>query len=427
MTMGCKQMKLATEKQGLLTRLSKDRQGNFAFITALLLPVLLGAGGITIDVTKMIMNKSRLQDASDSAALAAASALANDGYSIEDAKLLALQLLKQQMAEGNSIDEDESGNDTDDPNSFDDTVIDIQQLATVGTGKRWDISVSASYTMSLNPLTKLLVKDKATLTAKTAAESATESKNALSMFLVVDRSGSMSFKTDEILSTTTACKNWTDSNWGSDIKATKPCYVRKIGALKLAVASLMTELNKATADSPVKLVRTAAVSYNDKMQTETSLAWGTTGALAYVNALPDEPTGGTDSHGAFQKAYDKLVPSNSTDETENPAHKQENGQVPTKYIVFMTDGNNTAYNGSSSTSNGKKADTDTKTYCDKARASKLQVYTVAFMAPTNGQNLLKYCATTEENYYEAEDMDQLVQAFKAIGEKATAQIARLTH
>ncbi len=400
-------------------------------MTALLLPVLLGAGGISIDLTKMMMTKNRLQDASDSAALAAASALANDGMSIDDAKKLALEFLRTQMQNGGaSSDEDpespsQDGKE-DEASGYTASQVNIDETSTVGTGKSWVINVSASYEMPLNPLTRLLVKDKTTINASTTAESATESKSALSMFLVLDRSGSMSFKTDEIASRKVPCKNWTESNWQKpEVKETTPCYVRKIAALKSAVANLTTQLN--TADPENELVRTAAVSYNDQMQTETQLAWGTTGASTYVNALPTEPTGGTDSHAAFAKALDKLVPADSSKETEIPAHKDKNGQVPTKYIIFMTDGENTAYNGKSSDANGKKSDTETKASCDKARAAKVEVYTVAFMAPDRGQALLKYCATTEANYFEADDMTQLVAAFKAIGEKATAVVARLTH
>jgi len=429
MMMGWRKMNSATEKQGILSRLLKDRLGNFGMMTALLLPVLLGAGGISIDLTKMMMTKNRLQDASDSAALAAASALANDNMSIDDAKKLALEFLKTQMQSGGASpgdpDSADTGGEEEDTNAYASSLIQIDETSTVGTGKSWVINVSANYEMPLNPLTRLLVKDKTTISASTTAESATESKSALSMFLVLDRSGSMSFKTGDIASRTVGCKNWTESNWGQDIKETKPCYVRKIGALKSAVANLTSQLN--IADPEKELVRTAAVSYNDQMQTETLLDWGTTAASNYVNALPTEPTGGTDSHAAFATALDKLAPADASKETEITAHKDKNGQVPTKYIIFMTDGENTAYDGRSSDANGKKSDTETKASCDKARTAKVEVFTVAFMAPTRGQTLLKYCATTQANYFEASNMTQLVAAFKAIGEKAVAAVARLTH
>lgn len=415
-------MKLATEKQGVLSRLIKDRRGNFGMMTALLLPVLLGAGGISIDLTQIMMTKSRLQDAADSAALAAASALANDKYTDADAKLLAMQFLKTQMQDGSDLDDEAAKEKLE---LLSNSEIDIKQIATVGTGKQFVVQINAQYGVDLNPLTRLLVKDVSTVKASTSAKSATESKNALSMFLVLDRSGSMSFITNDVASTTQACQNYTESNWSKypDLKATKPCYTSKISALKLAVANLVTQLN--TADPNKELVRTAAVSYNDKMFTETKFAWGTDAALAYVNAIPTVPTGGTDSHAAFGKAYEKLTVTDAT-KNEEYYHKEKNGQDPTKYIVFMTDGENTAYNGTSNDSNSKKSDKETKAYCDLARTAKIRVYTVAFMAPTRGQELLKYCSTTTSHYYEAKDMAQLVAAFKTIGEQAAGAYARLT-
>jgi hypothetical protein len=83
----------------------------------------------------------------------------------------------------------------------------------------------------------------------------------------------------------------------------------------------------------------------------------------------------------------------------------------------MTDGAN----------NVTGADTKTKLYCDKARTAKIQVYTIAFMAPKQGQALLQYCATTSSDYFKAEDTAQLVAAFKLIGETASKKIVRLTN
>ncbi|HVK92394.1 MAG TPA: TadE/TadG family type IV pilus assembly protein, partial [Mycoplana sp.] len=123
-------MKPATE---MLSRLVGDRRGNFGVMAAVLLPVLLGAGGISIDVTKMMMTKTRLQDAADSAALAAASALANNGYSVEKAKLLAMQFLTSQMKEGSSLGDEVAKAKVQELVSG--TSIDIREIATVGTGK----------------------------------------------------------------------------------------------------------------------------------------------------------------------------------------------------------------------------------------------------------------------------------------------------
>ncbi|MCF3640396.1 pilus assembly protein, partial [Rhizobium sp. TRM95111] len=51
-----------------LRRFAKDRGGNFAMMTALVLPVILGAGGFAIDLTNVVLEKSKLQAAADSAA-----------------------------------------------------------------------------------------------------------------------------------------------------------------------------------------------------------------------------------------------------------------------------------------------------------------------------------------------------------------------
>lgn len=406
-------MKSAGIRQSSITRLMRDRLGNFSMMTAIIIPVLLGAGGIAIDMTNVIKVKASLQDATDAAALAAASALASQGFTAEEAELLALQFLQTQMGDKQSVEDENEENDLSSK-----SLVTITELATAGSGKSYKVVVDANYTVDYNAFTRLFGRESTTLKTTSTAESATESKNALSMYLVLDRSGSMSFVSNEVHSYTQACQNYTDYNWRyyPILGATTPCYVRKIAALKLAVANLATQLNMADPDKTY--VRTGAVSYSDSMQVETDLEWGTADALAYVNALPSIPTGGTDSSNAFKTAYKKVKA-----KTEDKAHDKKNGQVPTKYIVFMTDGENTSYDGNS---NGDASDKETKKWCDKARDDKIEVYTVAFLAPKRGQNLLKYCATTDGHYFGAEDMDSLVTAFKAIGEKASAVVSRLT-
>jgi Mg-chelatase subunit ChlD len=108
--------------------------------------------------------------------------------------------------------------------------------------------------------------------------------------------------------------------------------------------------------------------------------------------------------------------------SETTAQSQKNNSKFSRFIVLMTDGENT---GNSSTWN-KSLDTKTLATCTSARADGITIYTVAFMAPTNGQALLKSCAGTTANYFEADDMDELVAAFQAIGEKASERSVLLT-
>ncbi len=62
----------------LMRGFAQARGGNFAMMGALLLPLLIGAAGVGLDVTRLVLAKTELQDAVDIAALAASSGLANE-------------------------------------------------------------------------------------------------------------------------------------------------------------------------------------------------------------------------------------------------------------------------------------------------------------------------------------------------------------
>ena len=62
-----------------LRRFLRNKAGNLSLMAALILPVGLAAGGLALDMSKMIATKAALQNAADAAALSAASALANKG------------------------------------------------------------------------------------------------------------------------------------------------------------------------------------------------------------------------------------------------------------------------------------------------------------------------------------------------------------
>jgi hypothetical protein len=105
-----------------------------------------------------------------------------------------------------------------------------------------------------------------------------------------------------------------------------------------------------------------------------------------------------------------------TNGDEDKVHWDKTRLVPKKFIVFMTDGDNTT----------KAADTETKDTCDTARKNGVVVYTVAFLAPSKGKNLLKSCATSDSHFFAAEDADSLVRAFASIGRDASQLAVRLT-
>jgi Flp pilus assembly protein TadG len=395
-----------------MTRLISDKSGNFAMISAVMVPVLFAAGSLAIDYNGAAMETRQLQGATDSAALAAAAALvATSPSTTAAAQSLATDYVTGQMANYLSTTKmaDLKANTTA-----------SATLSTDGGTKTYKVTVNARYAYSLSGLAPFLGKNSVTIAAASQSSSQSESKNAMSMFLVLDRSGSMSWVTDTIKSTTTKCQNYTDDNWSKypNLAATKPCYVNKSGALKAAAASLFDTLDNAEAADPSNtLIRTGAISFNDSAQTPQALAWGTTTSRTYITALPDYPTGGTDMTTPMDKAYSALQAS-----SEATAQTQKGNNTFSKFIVLMTDGENT---GNSSSWN-RSLDTKTLATCSSARSAGITIYTVAFMAPSNGQSLLKSCAGVTANYFEADDMSALVSAFQTIAQKASERSVLLT-
>lgn len=412
-------MTVTAKRYSAARRLVKDRNGNFGMMTAILLPVTLAVAGLAMDMTQVIQVRSALQDAADSAALSAASALANDetmtdAEAIEQAKLfMAAQFMNTSGTTGTSdAGTDVAAQQQSQAELAEGAVGSVQRTSGTGKGKTYDVTISGHYDVAMNALTRLLGYDTMRVSVSSTSQSTTESKNALSMFLVLDRSGSMA---DDTSTVNTAQPEKTVTYDCSTRREKKTCsytetnYYTKIEALKLAVADLTTQLD--TADPDKMYVRTAAVSYNASMQTATAFEWGTSKALTYVKALT--ATGGTDSSGAMKEAYNKV-----TAASEVTAHTTKNGQTsPGRFVVFMTDGDN----------NYTSADTSTKATCDSAKAASVEIYTVAFMAPTRGKELLSYCATDTSHYYDANNAAELVAAFKEIGEKAAAATTRLTN
>ena len=108
-------------------------------VTAVVIPVILMAAGVAIDLTKTVLAKAELQDASDAAVLAAAAALANDGKSIEEARTIAQELFTLQMSGASSLvkEGDETLIDAA-------PVINITETVTGNTGRSYTVEIDAS-------------------------------------------------------------------------------------------------------------------------------------------------------------------------------------------------------------------------------------------------------------------------------------------
>jgi hypothetical protein len=202
--------------------------------------------------------------------------------------------------------------------------------------------------------------------------------------------------------------------------------VAKSTSLKTAVNYLVATLNtsdityKASGSPESTFVRTGAIAYNDKSFAGQDIDWGTQKANAYVQAIPLVPEGGTNADAALITAFNALK---STNTKESDEHKKKGNLSFKRYIVLMTDGEMT---GSSNSWNAA-VDASVRATCAKAKADDIDIFTVAFMAPPKGKSLLQACATSADNYYAPENMEEIVAAFGDIARKASGNVSRLTN
>lgn len=391
----------AASKVRRLKELAHDRSGNFGIITALLLPVLLGAGGLAVDVANAMHVKAQLGAIADSASLAAASALGSKEITTAaQAKALANAFATGQLA-GAGID----------PSSF--TIsVDVKTTILNSLSNKYEVAVVID---GVTDTSLMRVFGQRTMNVANAATamSSTGTQNSLSMYLVLDRSGSMQASvTTSIRSRTKGCTyyylNSAQTTMYSE-KNVKPCYNYRIEVLQSAVSDLLATLDKA--DPEAKFIRTGADAYSSDKFTPQDLEWGTTGVNEYVSAMDAE--GGTSSTNAFKEGVDSLL-----DPMEDTAHKNRNGLVPKKYILLMTDGEN----------NSSSDNTKTLAQCKRAKDAGITVYTIGFMLSSQtAKNLLFNCASSSTTYYDAQDGDLLNEAFATIATQTSGGLPLLTN
>jgi Flp pilus assembly protein TadG len=394
----------------LIRKLLSSRHGNFAITSAILLPILIGALGLNFDYLSLVTKRRLVQTSLDSASLASAAAMAAQTKTTTTAKTYALDFLSAEL-QGRLPSSDISA-------LVANTTVSAVQT-TAGTTKSYTVSMKGTLPVKLTPFSKFLGVTTSSVTAASNTTSVIVAR-ALSVYLVVDRSGSMSWVTSTKLSSPASCQNYTEANWAfyPYLSQTSPCYLNKIGSLKNAAASLFDELDALEAQNTNDtILRTGVVSFTDSQQTPSNLAWGTTAGRNYVTALPSYPTGGTDMTNAMYTAYQALIAS-----SETTAQASKGNTSVSKFIILMTDGENT---GASSTWN-PALDTETLQTCTEARNAGITIFTVAYMAPANGKTLLQNCAGTSTNAFQAENAGDLDAAFAEIGKKISERATRIT-
>ena len=389
-----------------ISRLIREKDGNFAVMAGILVPVVFMAGSLAIDTTNALSMKTRIQNAADSAALATTSQLAEGTIAEADAIAYAKQFFSGQIA--------------DDANAFDGfTAVPTVTMSKSGSGSKtvWKVEVAVVGSQKTSGLAKFVGRETIDVALSGTSESARDGSNPLSMMLVLDHSGSMAWASGR--TTTQTVPKYCGWGWyryqcGT---TTQEVDIPKIDVLKEAVGTLTDHI--AESDPTNEYARMGAVAYNSQTTSsdKQTISWTKSKVTDFADGL--YATGGTNSEDAMKWGYEQV-----TNSTEINAHFSKNGsKSPSKFIVFMTDGENST----GSNSGDDYADKQTLYYCTKAKDADVTIFAVAFQAPQRGKDLLRSCSSGNSYYYDADSADELTKAFKDIGEEAVKLVTRLTN
>jgi Flp pilus assembly protein TadG len=395
-------MRQVPRKIGSLLR---QNDGNFGFMTALILPVLLGTAGMAIDATNMVLSRAQLQDAADAAALAVASRLADKKIDSTAGADYGKNFVAGRFSgtvDAATVTAIKAA-----------TTVSITTTAQGASGKNFAVAINSRLAVPMTPMTRLIFGQQVNVSAVSKTVSGYGGPRGLSMEVLLDTSGSMvqpttTQRTKCTLQILNICLSYTTF------------YLTKMDAVKEAATAMFDGLDKV--DPTPKFIRTGVITYANGMVGQSAMAWGTSKSRTFVNAI-GTPVGGTDATNSVDTATTNIKVNATKTDTESLEQKKNGNDPVDRAIVLMTDGEMT---GNSALWDAT-IDGNVRAKCAAAKAAGIKIYTVAFMAPANGQDLLKYCATGSGNYYESNSVDALVSAFADIAQQVTAQNSRLTN
>lgn len=139
--------------------------------------------------------------------------------------------------------------------------------------------------------------------------------------------------------------------------------------------------------------------------------------------IDDLSTGGyTAGHIGAAWGWYMVSPSWSSVLDTDAQPKSYDDEDTIKAVLLMTDGIfNTRFVGA----DGDKSETQAMEICENMKQKNVLVYAVAFDAPSQAEETLRNCATSDDHYFTAANADQLQAAFKNIASTLTS--LRLTN
>jgi len=141
----------------------------------------------------------------------------------------------------------------------------------------------------------------------------------------------------------------------------------------------------------------------------------------HINLLSAD--GGTAGHQGLQWGWYMLSPHWAPVFGEAAEAATYDDAETSKFMILMTDG---AFNSSFYSAYQGTSDTQARTLCDTIKdTTNIQIYAVGFQAPDAGLDVLSYCASTPQMYFEAETAEELSDVYVQIANDISA--VRLTN
>ena len=408
--------------RSLAGRFRRDERGTIALIFALSVVVVMGMVGMSVDGARAYRLSSRITSMLDAAALAAGTMLDEEEYSDAEIQARALAYFNANWS------------------ALDDVVM-SPPTTTVDRAKfEVKVGVDARLKTSLGSVVGIQnidIQREATIVFRT---------KKVELALVLDTTGSMCMPCDKIDSLKAAAKAVVNAL----LDGTHPT-----GTMKIAIAPYAASVNAGALASTVTggaagdgcvVERTGANAFTDVLPTAGS-------RLSTINTVPSNgnyscPTagimplsedkallrgkidalstnGGTAGHIGAAWGWYLVSPQWGSLFPRGAKPRSYSDQSTIKSVLLMSDGIfNTSYlaagqNSMDRTTAGSSP-YQALQLCNAMKASGVTVYTVAFQAPPDAEDLLRDCATDAGHFFAVADPAALQTAFTEVARRLTA-------
>lgn len=320
----------------LINEFKNDINGNFGVMAATTVLGLISAVGLSVDGQRVYSHAAKTQSVADAAGLSAAIHASSNGGMIPNTGASGV------FIEGQTYSATELGFE-------------------LGTGENitfmveyneTDREVTVTTEGTITPLMLQLIGKSEITTSSSSTVKFDEpgALNPASVLFVLDNSGSMLFddipldfsnlNSTEVNSINAVLRGETSRNFANNVVAAhrQTDAIARVEALRQNMTTFNTQLAStigAQGDSN-NFLRTGLITYNNALIRQKSMDWGALDQIQDIDSMA--PIGGTNSSVAFNAARNDF-------NDENDQHLNRNGSLtPSKYLVFMSDGQNTDQN-----------------------------------------------------------------------------------